>query len=242
PGARFGGSETCRSCHAGRHESFRRTGMGRSMAAVDPAKEPADATYDHALSKRRYQVYRRDGKMWHRELLSAPGAAEVTLAEFPLDYVVGSGRHSRTYLCEADGFMVESPATWYTSKQAWAMSPGYDRPNQRGFDLAVGMDCLICHAGRVEAVDGTLHRMKVIEPAIGCERCHGPGSLHTNRHRGRPPGERLRETDYTIVNPGHLPRELAESVCQQCHLRPTAAVLARGRGWGDFRPGLPLQD
>src|SRR5205823_426090 len=141
-----------------------------------------------------------------------------------------------------DGFMVESPATWYTSKQAWAMSPGYDRPNQRGFDLAVGMDCLICHAGRVEAADGTLHRMKVIEPAIGCERCHGPGSLHADRHRGRPPGERLRETDYTIVNPGHLPRELAESVCQQCHLRPTAAVLARGRGWGDFRPGLPLQD
>ena len=65
PDARYVGSETCRSCHPDRHESFRRTGMGRSMAAVDPAKEPADATYDHALSKRRYQVYRKEQLPFH---------------------------------------------------------------------------------------------------------------------------------------------------------------------------------
>jgi len=122
------------------------------------------------------------------------------------------------------------------------MSPGYDRAHQRGFDREIGMECLICHAGRVEAVDGTLHRMKVIEAAIGCERCHGPGSLHSERYRDRPTGAPLPETDFAIVNPRRLPRALAESVCQQCHLRPTAAVLARGRGWTDFRPGLPLQD
>jgi hypothetical protein len=39
-----------------------------------------------------------------------------------------------------------------------------------------------------------------------------------------------------------LPRELAEAVCQQCHLRPTAVVLARGRTPTSFRPGLPLED
>jgi doubled CXXCH motif protein/cytochrome c554/c'-like protein len=241
PDARYVGSETCKSCHDDRHASFRRTGMGRSMAAVDPAKEPPGATYDHALSKRRYRIDRQDGRMWHRESLLAPGASEVTLAEHPMTYVVGSGRHSRTYLCEPDGFMVESPVTWYSLKQAWAMSPGYDRAAQRGFDREVGMECLICHAGRVETVDGALHRMKVIEAAIGCERCHGPGSLHAEYQRTRP-AEPANDQDFTIVNPRRLPRELAESVCQQCHLRPTAAVLARGRGWTDFRPGLPLQD
>lgn len=242
PDARYVGSEACRACHADRHETFRRTGMGRSMAVVDPAREPPDVTYDHPLSKRRYQVARKNGAVWHREFLLAPGAEPVLLAEHPVTYVVGSGRHSLTYVCEPDGFMTESPVTWYTSKGAWAMSPGYDRPAHRGFEREVGTECLVCHAGRVEAADGTVHRMRVVEPAIGCERCHGPGSVHVEHRRGQPPGPGADGPDRTIVNPRDLPRELAEAVCQQCHLRPTAVVLARGRMFGDFRPGLPLQD
>jgi tetratricopeptide (TPR) repeat protein len=244
PDAHYVGSETCRGCHEDRHTTFRRTGMGRSMAAVDLDREPADAKYEHPPSKRRYEIARRDGRLWHREFLFAPGTEDVLLAEYPMTYVVGSGRHSLTYVCDAEGFLVESPATWYTSKKAWAMSPGYDRPEQRGFERAIGVDCLLCHAGRAEAVDDTHHRMKIIEPAIGCERCHGPGSLHTDRQRQRAKagGQPTGESDLTIVNPRDLPRDLAEAVCQQCHLRPTALVPARGRTQTAYRPGLPLED
>src|SRR5581483_3250871 len=41
PGAHYVGSDACRSCHEEASASFRRTGMGRSMAVVDPAREPA---------------------------------------------------------------------------------------------------------------------------------------------------------------------------------------------------------
>src|SRR3989442_15469179 len=51
--ARYVGSDTCRECHAGETASFRRTGMGRSMAVIDPASEPPNATFDHPLSQRR---------------------------------------------------------------------------------------------------------------------------------------------------------------------------------------------
>ena len=37
PEALYVGSEACRSCHEGRHDSFRRTGHGRPMAGVGPA-------------------------------------------------------------------------------------------------------------------------------------------------------------------------------------------------------------
>ncbi|MBI1830079.1 MAG: hypothetical protein HYR84_01350, partial [Planctomycetes bacterium] len=236
--ARYVGMETCRSCHKAPHRSYHATGMGRSMAEVDVAREPPDAVVDHPLSKRRYEVKRKDGELWHRELLLAGQAEEVVLCEYPLKYVVGSGRHSLTYLVETDGFLVESPVTWYTSKKAWAMSPGYDDPKQPGFQRGVGEDCLICHAGQAHAIEGSWHKMRVTEPAIGCERCHGPGSIHVDfrRKRQEPPGA----IDYTIVNPAHLSRELAEAVCQQCHLRPMAVVIARGRKAADFRPGLPL--
>jgi predicted CXXCH cytochrome family protein len=240
PDAHYVGSAKCRTCHKDAHQSYKDTGMGCSMAEVDVSREPPDAAFDHPVSKRRYQVQRKGGALWHRELLLTTGKEEVVLCEYPLKYVVGSGRHTRTYVAEVDGFLVESPVSWYASRKGWAMSPGYDQANHRGFWRDVSDNCLFCHAGQAEAVDRSLHRLRITEAAIGCERCHGPGSMHVerrNRSGGADPG-----TDYTIVNPARLPRDLAEAVCQQCHLRPTARIVARGRKPTDFRPGLPLQD
>jgi hypothetical protein len=240
PDARYVGSEACRSCHEEAHASFRSTGMGRSMAAVDAARAPPDAVFDHPPSKRRYQVRRKDGQMWHRELLLT-GQEELLLAEYPVKWVVGSGDHARTYGVEVDGFLVESPVTWYTARKAWALSPGYEEGGELGFLRGIDAACLACHAGKAEAVDRSWHRIHVWEAAISCERCHGPGSLHVARHK--PAGRRKPEpVDYTIVNPAHLSRDLAEAICQQCHLRSTAVVPARGRKLADFRPGLPLED
>ena len=234
------GSAACRTCHADHDATFRQSGMGRSMAEVDVAREPPDGTLEHPTSKRHYEVRRQAEQIWHRELLLAGAPAEVLLAEFPVKYVVGSGHHSLTYLVEAEGFLVESPVTWYTSRKAWGMSPGYDTPEQSGFERAAGEGCLTCHSGRADAIDKSLHRMHITEPAIGCERCHGPGELHLKKHHERTAA--AVEIDHTIVNPAHLSRELAEAVCQQCHLRGTATIPARGRQLADFRPGLPLQD
>jgi predicted CXXCH cytochrome family protein len=239
PNAHYVGSDKCVKCHEQEHASFRHTGMGRSMATVDTAHEPPDGALDHPVSKRRYDVQRKNGELWHRELLLAGGAESVVLAEYPVKHVVGSGRHARTYLVEADGFLVESPVTWYPSRHAWDVSPGYDDPKQPGFARPVGEGCLMCHAGQAEAVAGSLHKVKVTEPAIGCERCHGPGSLHVDRHQQPPAGGRVADTaiDYTIVNPMHLSRDLAEAICQQCHLNSHAVVTLRGRKLADFRPG-----
>ena len=241
PDARYVGSEACRTCHEERHATFRCTGMGRSMADIDLAQEPPDSVFERAPSKRRYEVRRRDGQLWHRELLLTAGP-ELVLAEYPMKYVIGSGRHTRSYLVEADGFLVESPVTWYTSKKAWAMSPGYDRPDHPGVRAPAGVGCLYCHAGSADAAGLTLHKMQVAEPAIACERCHGPGSLHTQKHAGRGARAAHAQADLTIVNPARLSRDLGEAVCQQCHLRCTAMVPARGRTIADFRPGLPFSD
>lgn len=238
--AHYVGSESCRQCHQKKTDSFRATGMGISTAAIDPANEPPDAVFDHAKSKRRYQIVRKDGKLWHRELLLTDGREEIVLSEYPLTYVVGSGRHARGYLAEAEGFLVESPVSWYEARKAWDMSPGYDRADHMGFARGVSDNCLICHAGHADPIGKSLHRMHIKEAAISCERCHGPGSLHVDlRKAGKGP---IGEVDYTIVNPTHLSRELAEAVCQQCHLHSAATVLGRGRAVADFRPGLPLQD
>jgi hypothetical protein len=145
--ARYTGSEACTDCHKSRADTFRATGMGISLAMVDPVNEPPDAVFEHALSQRKFKVARKGGMLWHQEFLFADSAKETLLAEYPTKYVVGSGKHARTYLVEAEGFLVESPLTWYTMKKSWDMSPGYDRADHYGFERAVGESCLFCHAG-----------------------------------------------------------------------------------------------
>jgi hypothetical protein len=73
--------------------------------------------------------------------------------------------------------------------------------------------------------------------AISCERCHGPGELHVREREADP---NFKGTDYTIVNPRHLPLDERESICQQCHLEGEARILHRGLTWEHFRPGLKL--
>jgi predicted CXXCH cytochrome family protein len=239
PDAVYVGSAACVSCHQGEHDSYRHTGMGASMAVADPRQAPPDGAFEHALSHRRYQVVHKDGALWHRELLRTDGPTEVVLAEYPVQYVVGSGRHALTYLTEVDGFLVESPITWYASRRAWGISPGYDEARQQGFARPIGEACLYCHASQATALDHTTHRMQLGELAIGCERCHGPGSLHVEHQRD---GGSQGAIDHTIVNPRHLSRDLAEAICQQCHLNSDATAIMRGRQQADFRPGLPLSD
>src|SRR5262245_46855520 len=252
--AKYVGSAKCALCHEGEHEGYRHTGMGRSLATLDPDKEPPDGAVAHPASGRKYDVVRRDGKMYHRELLlagsegtggqAAIGTQTVVLGEYPISYVIGSGRHSRSYLSEIDGFLVESPLTWYESRRAWGMSPGYDAPYQQGFQRPVDQGCLFCHAGQSQVLAGTLHKMEITEQWLSCERCHGPGSLHVERHQAiagkQPPKQDSDEIDRTIVNPVHLSRDLSVDVCAQCHLRAAASISVRGRELEQYRPGLPM--
>jgi hypothetical protein len=43
------------------------------------------------------------------------------------------------------------------------------------------------------------------------------------------------------VNPAKLPVALQLDVCQRCHIQGNA-VLAEGKSFFDFRPGMPLSD
>ncbi|MBP88313.1 MAG: hypothetical protein CMJ64_16625 [Planctomycetaceae bacterium] len=220
--------------------------MARAMSIVTAANAPADATYHHELSGRRYEAYREADKLRHRVCFDGNGdsSSDDVLVDIPIDYVIGAGTHFQIFVTEVDGFLVESPMTWYASKPGWAMSPGYDVPFPQAFERGVAEQCLFCHAGRAEAVEDSVHRIRFHELTMGCERCHGPGSLHIQRHSS---GEALAGSDddvqdFTIVNPEKLPRELAEDVCHQCHLTTKAYVLNRGRKLSDFRPGRRLHD
>lgn len=241
-GAKFVGSEACRECHADEHASYHLTGMGRATSLVELSREPPDGGFDHPLSHRRFEVRRREEQIWHRELWLDEGREEVVLSEYPVKYVVGSGNHSLSYLVEEDGFLMESPITWYTATKSWGISPGYDQAEHKSFERETGESCLGCHVGSLETLDRSMHRVNIREGAISCEQCHGPGSIHV-AHRTKSARDLISsdEIDYTIVNPRHLSRALSEAICEQCHLQSAASILRQGTKLADFRPGERME-
>ncbi len=240
PDARPVGSAACAGCHPKRHQSYLLTPHSRALSDLDPKAEPPDGEFFHKASGRSYRVYRRNGQLRHEEVQRAPDGQEIARLDLPVRYLVGSGHFTRSYLVEIDGYLYESPITWYTSKRKWDVSPGYDKPRNMSFERPVDTSCLFCHAGRVEAVPATAQRVTLHEKAIGCESCHGPGSLHEALHRA--PKHVRGDEDLSIVNPGKLGRSRLEDICANCHLSAAVMIPLRGRGFTDYRPGMPLAD
>src|SRR4029453_12388549 len=115
PGGTYVGAARCAPCHQDQAASPRRTAHSQAFREVQIASEPADGAYFHASSGRRYGVSRRNGQFHHTEAVALPGGGEMLLANHAPRYAIGSGRFTQSYLVETDGFLVESPITWYST-------------------------------------------------------------------------------------------------------------------------------
>lgn len=235
PNVAYVGDASCQSCHPKETASFREHPMGRSLLPI--AQVAPQQVYDKAHNNpfqalgAEFVVGRQGDQVWHRQKrYDAAGQVLVDQA-LEVHYAVGSGRGGYSYLTDRDGYLFQTPISWFTQKQIWDLSPGFDAGKLAG--RPVDADCLFCHANRAHVRQGYKNRYE--EPifdgyVIGCERCHGPGARHIQT------AEKL-----DIVNPQKLTAALSDSVCEQCHLTGVR-VLPRGRERYDFRPGMPLAD
>ena len=245
PEIAYVGDAVCAACHLDEAESFRRHPMGRSLTPI--ATVAAGQRYDQmahnpftALGSS-FAVESQGDHVFHKEVRRDRRGQALAETQAEIAYAIGSGTHARSYLINRDGYLFQSPITWFSQKARWDLSPSFDKRADR-FERVVRPECLFCHCNHAEPVADTVNRYQkpVFQgEAIGCERCHGPGQLHVERReRGEAGGKR---PDDTIVNPGRLAPGLREAVCQQCHLEGESRVLRRGRQTFDYRPGLPLQ-
>jgi tetratricopeptide (TPR) repeat protein len=235
--------------------------MGRSLLPISriAARQRYDAKTHNPFEAlgTLFLVERQGERVVHRQMGRDEKGLTVYEFDMPVDYVLGSGARGYSYLTLREdsgspsggearrpdqgrgGYLFQSPVSWYSQKQIWDTSPGF-RVGARPGRPVIGM-CLFCHANRARPREGYVNRFS--EPvfdgyAIGCERCHGPGSRHVGDPGRKDP---VTGADYTIVNPRHLEPELRAAVCEQCHVTGEARVVHRGLGLYDFRPGLPLE-
>jgi predicted CXXCH cytochrome family protein len=245
-------ASVCANCHQDIAATYRKTGMGRSFfipTASNTVEDYAHAnTVNHQPSGLHYTMIERNGEFFQRRSAIGFDGKETSVMEERIDYVIGSGNHSRSYLHRApDGQLIELPVSWYSENHGyWAMSPGYDWKGQNDFRRAITGECMFCHNGYPEGDAGIERSIfpEKLPQGIDCQRCHGPGRAHVEAAMsGHASPELVRST---IVNPGRLDRERQLEVCMECHLKTSFHEPSEERAFGravfSYRPGQPLED
>lgn len=240
--ATYVGKEECKACHADKYETYVQSQMGRSFKTALAKHSVADfdahkPVYDH-FKNMYYLPFRKGERLFLLEY-RLEGKDTVYRREEKIDYIIGSGQHTNSHLMEENGYVYQMPLTWYAQDKKWDLPPGFENGENTRFERSIALECMTCHNGLPDFVEGSGHRYDFIPHGIDCERCHGPGSIHIERMKAGKQVEIATEIDYSIVNPGKLPLDLQFDLCQRCHLQGTA-VPVPGKSFADFRPGMPL--
>ncbi|MCX7606762.1 MAG: hypothetical protein N2170_05805 [Bacteroidia bacterium] len=151
------------------------------------------------------------------------GGDTVYFRKERLDFVIGSGHQTRSYLLWRNGFLYEAPVTWYVRLGKWDLSPGYAGGRNSRFSREIQPPCLACHASGWEVVPWTYNRYHRVGEPLGCESCHGPGGYH------------VRNPADTLYHWSRWTPSQQMDVCSRCHLEGIA--IEKRPGW---KPGDSL--
>ncbi len=179
---RYVGSESCKGCHAAIYAGWKQTRMANVVR--DPKTHPEAVLADFT----------------HADPL-------VTFDLKDVAFVYGSKWKQRFFTKRGDDYFVQ-PAQWDVAKKRWLpyhVEPGtdwwepfYGKTNE---ERPTGALCDGCHS-----VNYDVKTKQVTEWNVGCERCHGPGSVHV-----------AHPTRKNVVNPETLDYVRGNDTCIQCH-------------------------
>jgi hypothetical protein len=122
PGVGYVGDESCARCHAEIAATYRRHPMGRSLAPVAagalPARdEVADGRRLFEADGLEYSIERRNDRVLHCETRRDASGRVVARNEAEVRYILGSDNNGAGFLIDRDGFVFQSPITWYARER-----------------------------------------------------------------------------------------------------------------------------
>jgi predicted CXXCH cytochrome family protein len=209
--ATYVGSATCRQCHQATYDRWKKTRMANVV--TDPHVRPDVIIPD----------------------LSKPDPL-VTFKRDDIAFVYGSKWKQRYFTKVGDDYFPLG-AQWDVANKVWRAYlvqpntdwwvPFYPGGNDK---RPTGPLCDGCHS-----VNYDVKTKKVTEWNVGCEKCHGPGSLHVQNPIAS-----------TIINPAKLDYVRANDTCIQCHSQGQPLknpIEGRYYDWPvGFHLGLDLKD
>lgn len=220
------GASRCADCHPSEYQSsltsrhsttFALAREARSFPVPDrPVSDPGDPAVRHRFERRgdAIRVETEVGNQVFRAIAR---------------YAFGSPDHFVTLTGSAErGGARMLRMSYYHSPRGsgWDLSTGLAaRPAHPDQFVGEPMDpgdgerrCLACHTTNFRAIEDQVGPESA-DPAIGCERCHGPGGHHVLAVEAG-------LSDLAIVNPGRFSADAINRSCGECHglTEPRGAV------------------
>ena len=190
-GATYAGSDSCFQCHSDQHRDWSNTIHPKMIQ--DAVADPTVVLGDFALGEE-VRVTTLDGQ-------------ERSYTIEDVRFTMGI-KYRQRYIAETtEGTYVVLPGQWNVDDGAWvSASPTGDWLKA----------CGGCHTTGFDVETQTFS-----EIGVGCESCHGPGSVHIETAMNLPAnvnpyGEEVYALRQTIVN------SVDSAICGQCHNRGTS--------------------
>ncbi len=210
------GSEQCKVCHLEHFDSWKMTLHSRTIQDVTVNRDAIITDINPA-------VIRADLKKQEADLKVPVDSIYIPEVE-EIKYTLGVQWKQR-YLIEKNGQLLIAPIQYNAWTNTWTSY--YEAEWERRPWIK---KCGGCHAMGVD-----ISRNTFVEPAVGCEGCHGPGSHHVALPKAAVFQKRL-----TIVNPSKLSAGIRTQICGTCH-SSGVSTRAEGVDWPvDHRPGQAL--
>lgn len=213
----FVGSNTCKQCHLEHFDSWKMTMHSRMT-------QDAQKNRSAIVTKIDPQRIRADlAKLGDK--LKVPADKIFIPAVEQIKYTIG-GQWKQRYIVDKGGTLYIAPVQYNVETGRWVNYHEADWDKRPWL-----LKCGGCHATGVN-----LQKKSLVEPAVGCEACHGKGSWHAAL-----PKTAVFKKRETIVNPSKLTPGIAVQICGSCHNRGHATEV-KGAGWPvGYEPGRALE-
>jgi hypothetical protein len=257
--ARYLGGDACGFCHfdiASHHDASAHASTLTTTTPAHLAQDledvdvvlPAGASATWSSDPPTVWLHGRDGSVRGLEVAgwigdTAAGArpwTELDGAAWPLPLVWVAGEPERgDYPADAKRVVAASGVAWFDAAGLPTTPGPADSAEAQCFGChATGMALTPTGDGGAILADANGGPDRWVQPGVGCEACHGPGSAHVEALDGDKP--------FRIVRPDRLDRDEANGICAQCH----GAWASDGgdfpypwsssKGW--YRPSMALGD
>jgi hypothetical protein len=221
------GSETCKECHEDRHETW--LGTAHAYALREPDGDSVRGRFDGKAIETRYfraTPYKQNGNYYIR----VEGRDGRPSGDHRVERVIGRTFEQAYLMAGPKGEWRVLPLCWSIEREEWdvthhvldSLVGGEAFPeNHDTRHMIFNNGCGQCHAtgydvGHDVATD--TYDSSMLEGAVACESCHGPGSVHTAWHREKRPVDDGYAWPARLVHPedDYDATQVLET-CARCH-------------------------